>query len=80
MATDGKNGHGLKLEKAGPTFSSLHALPAKITKNNVVVDASQFYRSILCSGKGVGNDFSAELNLKKIILLTIRPCNLFLFK
>ena len=80
MATDGKNGHGLKLEKAGPTFSSLHDLPAKITKNNVVVDASQFYRSILCTGKGVGNDFSAELNLKKIILLTIRPCNLFLFK
>ena len=73
MATDGKNGHGLKLEKAGPTFSRLHALPAKITKNNVVVDASQFYRSILCSGKGVGNDFSTELSLKKIILLTIRP-------
>ena len=73
MATDGKNGHGLKLEKAGPTLSSLHDLPAKITKNNVVVDASQFYRSILCTGKGVGNDLSAELNLKKIILQTIRP-------
>ena len=69
MATDGKNGHGLKLEKAGATFSSLHDLPAKITKNN----ASQFYRSILCMGKGVGNDLSAELNLKKIILQTIRP-------
>ena len=73
MATDGKDGHELKLEKAGPTFSGLHTLPAKITKNNVVVDASQFYRSILCTGKNVGNDFSAELNLKKIILLTIRP-------
>ena len=52
---------------------NLHALPAKITKNSVVVDASQFYGSILCPGKGVGNDFSTELSLKKIILLTIRP-------
>ena len=70
MATDGKDGRGLKLEKVGPTYSSLNALPAKITNKSVVVDASQFYSSILCMGNGVGNDFSAELTLKKIILVT----------
>ena len=32
MATDGKGGHGLKLEKVGPTFSSFHAIPAKMIK------------------------------------------------
>ena len=70
MATDGTDGHGLKLEKVGPTFSILNALPEKITVNqSVVVDASQHYRRILYMGKGVGNDFSAELTLKKIILV-----------
>ena len=28
---DGKNGHGLKCEKIGPTFLSLNALSAKMT-------------------------------------------------
>ena len=32
FATDGKGGHGLKLEKVGPTFSSFHAIPAKMIK------------------------------------------------
>ena len=30
IAIDGKNGHGLKLEKAGPLFSSCNAIPTKI--------------------------------------------------
>ena len=33
VATDGNDGHGLKLEKVGPTFSRLNAMPAKLTKN-----------------------------------------------
>ena len=32
VATDGNDGHELKLEKAGPTFSSFNAMIAKITK------------------------------------------------
>ena len=33
IPTDGKDGYGLKLEKAGPTFSlSFNAMRAKITK------------------------------------------------
>ena len=65
---------GLKLFPAiCATDESLNALRAKITNKRIVVDASQLYSSILCTGKGVGNDFSAELNLKKIILLTITP-------
>ena len=30
VQTDGKDGHGLKLGKVGPTFSSFNALPAKL--------------------------------------------------
>ena len=40
VATDGKDGRELKLEKVGPTFSSLNALPAKVTNKSVVIDAS----------------------------------------
>ena len=29
VTTDGKDGHGLKLEKVGPTFSSFNSMPAK---------------------------------------------------
>ena len=29
---DGKDGHGLKLEKVEPTFSSFNAMSTKITK------------------------------------------------
>ena len=29
---DAKDGHGLKLEKVGPTFSHFNVMPAKITK------------------------------------------------
>ena len=32
VAADSKDGHGLKLEKVGLTFSSLNTLPTKITK------------------------------------------------
>ena len=32
VAADGKDGHGLKLEKVGLTFSSLNTLLTKITK------------------------------------------------
>ena len=36
VALDGKDGHGLNLEKVGPTFSTLKALPAKIAKIIIV--------------------------------------------
>ena len=32
VAMDGKHGHGLKLEKAGPLFSSFNVIPAKIAQ------------------------------------------------
>ena len=32
VAMDGKNGHGLKLQKAGPLFLSFNAIPAKIAQ------------------------------------------------
>ena len=32
VATDGKDGNGLKLEKIGPIFSSFDAVYSKITK------------------------------------------------
>jgi len=32
VAKDGKDGHGLKLENNGSTFSSLNAMPAKTTE------------------------------------------------
>ena len=31
VATDGENGHGLKLQKVGPTFSRFDVMPAKVT-------------------------------------------------
>ena len=31
LSSNGKDGHELKLETAGPTFSSFNAIPAKIT-------------------------------------------------
>ena len=34
IATDDKDGHGLKLEKVGQTFSSCYAIPAKMTEKN----------------------------------------------
>ena len=32
VSTDGKDGHGLRLQKGGPTFSSCIAMPEKIVK------------------------------------------------
>ena len=36
IATNGKDVHGLKLEKVGPTFPSLNSMPAKIAKNIIM--------------------------------------------
>ena len=60
---DGKDGGkgGLKLEKVGPIFSSLNAMPAEITKNIVMMSASWWnlfdifvmtLQEHLCIGKG----------------------------
>ena len=37
VVTDAEDGHGLKLEKIGPTFSKFKAMPAKITQNIEVI-------------------------------------------
>ena len=34
VSTNGNDGHGLNLEKAGPSFSRFNAMPAKITKKS----------------------------------------------
>ena len=41
VATNGKDVHGLKLEKVGSTFASLNSMPAKISKNIIMVTAHQ---------------------------------------
>jgi len=40
VATDGKDERSLKLEKVGPTFSILNAMPGKITTEFIMVSAS----------------------------------------
>ena len=37
VALEGKNIHGLKLEKVGPTFSSFNAITAKMTSKIILV-------------------------------------------
>ena len=39
VATDGKDGNGLKLEKIGPIFSSFHTMSSKITNNIIMVSS-----------------------------------------
>ena len=36
IATNGKDVHGLQLEKVGPTFPSLNSMPPKIAKNIIM--------------------------------------------
>jgi len=37
VAADGKDEHGLKLEKVGPTLASFNAMPAKITESKKIL-------------------------------------------
>ena len=39
VATDGKDGNGLQLEKIGPIFSSFEAMFSKITKTIIMVSS-----------------------------------------
>ena len=34
---NGKDGHGLKLEKIAPTFSGFNAMPAKLSKKLILL-------------------------------------------
>ena len=36
---DGKDGHGLKLEKVGPTFSCFNAMPVKIIRKIIMASS-----------------------------------------
>ena len=40
VALEGKNVHGLELEKVGPTFSSFNAITAKMTSKIILVVVS----------------------------------------
>ena len=48
VSLDGRDEHGLKLEKVGQTFSMVLILLAKITKN-VMVSALSDKRCFICS-------------------------------
>ena len=37
VALEGKNVHGLELEKVGPTFSSFNAITAKMTSKKIIL-------------------------------------------
>ena len=37
VAMNGKDGHGLKLEKIAPTFSGFNAIPAKLSKKLILL-------------------------------------------
>ena len=39
IATDGRDGHGLKVVKAGNTFSSFNVLPVKSSKKVLITSA-----------------------------------------
>ena len=39
VPADGKDGNGLKLEKAGPTFSCFNAMPVKITRKIIMASS-----------------------------------------
>ena len=39
IGTDGKDGHGLKLEKLGPTFSIFNPVTAEMSPKNIMVCA-----------------------------------------
>ena len=47
-ATDGKDGYRLKLENVGPTFSSVNAMPAKLTKKIIMVIAALWNLFDIC--------------------------------
>ena len=71
VAKDSKDGHGLKLEKTGPTLSSFNAMPAKMTKNYFgqcfLIHFSVWYFLHNFTGafcvwvNALSNDFSTEL-------------------
>ena len=49
VTTDGKDGHGLKLEKVGPTFSSFNSMPAKKKIFTIFcMDYSAFHKHANC--------------------------------
>ena len=41
VALEGKDVHGLKLEKVGPTFTGFNAITAKMTAKIILVGASR---------------------------------------
>lgn len=59
FATDGMDGHELKFEKDGPTFSSFNA---NASKKEIKHQKNLRYRSIWCLGQlALCNDLTIEL-------------------
>ena len=78
VATDGKDhGHGLKLEKIGPTIPSFNAMPAKNTPKKFSLMKFVLYLLHISNGaffvwvKALSNDFSKEMPKTLIILIII---------
>ena len=71
VSTDGKDGHGLKIEKIGPNVSSLNASPPKkyiwfVLPDKMCLLIFSSYPTCISTGtvfdrvKAVSNDFSEE--------------------
>ena len=81
VVTDGKDWHGLNLEKLEPTFSSFNALPAKLTKKLLLLILSyeirhillKPYGSILCMCKGTMQWLQHRNDLKQQYHRDIAP-------
>lgn len=71
VATDGKDGHLLKLEKVGLTFSKFTDIPHQNAINIVSAPWWNLLYTLFitfCMNKGKKNDFSAELIVNSNIL------------
>ena len=83
VATDGKDGNGLKLEKVGPIFSSFDAISTKNTKNGLLWVAlfkniSYSPRSLsgsFCAWGQLNNDFSEKIDPKQQNCGNLAPIN-----
>ena len=57
VAKDGEDGHGLRLEKVGPVFSSFNAMP-----DEVCLISSQLLYLFPVWAKALRNDFKAAIS------------------
>ena len=71
---DGKDGHGLKLDKVGPTFSSSNSVPLKITKIWIIImflgklSTYPSPKPTFCLTEGVGGQLPRNQKLLWLLL------------